>query len=81
MCVHVCMCLCEWHLSVSAKGEAGDAMSVSIPQQRHGLDGEGVPDAHVRILPHLTRRHQGTLWMQGQAGGKGGGETNKFKTI
>lgn len=77
-CAGVCAGVCARHLSVRAEGETGDAMSVSIPQQRHGLGGEGVPDAHVRILPHLTRRHQGALRMQGQTGEGKGRKTSKF---
>ena len=61
----VCVC----HLSVGAECEAGDAVRVSVTQQRDGLDGEGVPHAHVGILPNLTRRHQGALRVQRQAEG------------
>lgn len=61
------MCVCVRHLSVCAECKAGDAVRVSVVQQGHGLDGEDVPHTHVWILPHLTRRHQGTLRVQRQA--------------
>lgn len=77
----VCMCVCVFvcHLSVSAECEAGDAMCVSITEQRDGLDSEGVPHTHIRVLPHLTRCHQGALRVQRQAGGgeEGGREREK----
>lgn len=66
------VCVCVSHLSVRAECEAGDAVCVSVTEQRDGLDGEGVPNTHIGILPHLTGRHKGALRVQRQA--VGGGE-------
>lgn len=56
------------HLSIGVKAETGHSVRVDVPQNGHGLHRVGVPNADVRLLPHLTRRHLDLIWMHGQAG-------------
>ena len=58
------------HLSVGAEGQAGDPVSVNVPQDGDGLHGVAVPDTDERVSAHLTGGYLHLIWVEGQAGGQ-----------
>lgn len=58
------VCPLKLYLSVEVEGQTGNAMRVYILEDGHSLHSIGVPYTDVRLLAHLSRGHQHTLWMQ-----------------